>query len=46
MLSDPCASASYHHRYALFVEKEGFNPLLERTQIEERFDVALCGARS
>jgi len=36
---------SHRYRYALFVEKEGFNPLLERAQIEERFDVALMSTK-
>jgi DNA topoisomerase VI subunit B len=36
---------AHRYRYALFVEKEGFNPLLERAQIEERFDVALMSTK-
>src|SRR5262249_58840001 len=39
------AGPSHRYRFALFVEKEGFNPLLERAQIEERFDVALVSTK-
>ena len=33
----------YH--YALFIEKEGFYPLLERAQIAERYDLALMSTK-
>ena len=33
------------YQYALFVEKEGFDPLLERAQIQERYDVALMSTK-
>jgi hypothetical protein len=33
------------YRYALFVEKEGFDPLLERAEIQERYDVALMSTK-
>jgi hypothetical protein len=36
---------SHRYQYALFVEKEGFNPLLERAQIEGRFDIALMSTK-
>jgi hypothetical protein len=39
------AGPSHRYQSALFVEKEGFNPLLERAQIEERFDVALMSTK-
>ena len=32
-------------RFALFVEKEGFDPLLERAQIAERFDLAIMSTK-
>jgi hypothetical protein len=35
------------HRFGavLFIEKEGFNPLLQAAQIAERFDVATCSTK-
>ena len=33
------------YRFALFVEKEGFNPLLERAGIVERYDLALLSTK-
>jgi hypothetical protein len=33
------------YRFALFVEKEGFDPLLERAQIAHRFDLALMSTK-
>ena len=33
------------YRFALFVEKEGFNPLLERARITERYDLALLSTK-
>lgn len=33
------------YRFALFVEKEGFNPLLEKAQIPERYDLALLSTK-
>lgn len=33
------------YRFALFVEKEGFNPLLDRAQIAERYDLALLSTK-
>ena len=39
------AGPSHRYQSALFIEKEGFNPLLERAQIEERFDVALMSTK-
>ena len=32
-------------RFALFIEKEGFDPLLERAQIAERFDIAIMSTK-
>src|SRR5262249_25140282 len=33
------------YRFALFVEKEGFDPLLERAQIARRYDLALMSTK-
>lgn len=33
------------YRFVLFVEKEGFNPLLERARIAERYDLALLSTK-
>ena len=33
------------YRFALFIEKEGFNPLLERARIAERYDLALLSTK-
>ena len=33
------------YRFALFVEKEGFNLLLERARIQERYDLALLSTK-
>ena len=33
------------YRAALFIEKEGFRPILERAQIAERFDIALMSTK-
>jgi hypothetical protein len=35
--------ARYHH--ALFIEKEGFNPLLEQAQIARKYDLALMSTK-
>jgi hypothetical protein len=32
-------------KYALFVEKEGFTPLLERSQIGKRYDIAIMSTK-
>jgi hypothetical protein len=49
---DPVVSARYfdaepQHRYAgiLFIEKEGFGPLLKKARIAERFDVAIASTK-
>ena len=36
-----------YHRYAyvLFVEKEGFNPLIERAQISQRYDMPVMSTK-
>jgi hypothetical protein len=36
---------AYRYQYALFVEKEGFTPLLDRAQIQDRYDVALMSTK-
>lgn len=33
------------YRFVLFVEKEGFNPLLERAQIAQRYDLAMLSTK-
>jgi len=35
----------YRYRYALFVEKEGFDPLLQQSRIEDRYDLALMSTK-
>ena len=35
----------YRYHYALFVEKEGFDPLLQQAGIEDRYDVALMSTK-
>ncbi|MGD9894961.1 MAG: ATP-binding protein [Dehalococcoidia bacterium] len=46
-IADWQRGAGPQHRYnsALFVEKEGFSPLLERMQIAERFDLAIMSTK-
>src|SRR5262249_61543218 len=41
---DTCGTAN-RYRFALFVEKEGFDPLLERARIASRFDVAIMSTK-
>ena len=41
---DTCGPA-LRYRFALFVEKEGFNPLLEQARIAERYDLALLSTK-
>ena len=33
------------YRYALFIEKEGFDPLLKRSRIAEKFDLAIFSSK-
>ena len=33
------------YRFALFVEKEGFNPLLEKVRLAERYDLAIMSTK-
>jgi hypothetical protein len=35
----PSRGPANRYKYALFIEKEGFNPLIERSKIRERFDI-------
>jgi DNA topoisomerase VI subunit B len=37
----PC----HRYKFALFIEKEGFDPLLERARIAERFDIAVMSTK-
>jgi hypothetical protein len=41
----PTRGPANRYRFALFVEKEGFNPLLARAQIQERYDVAIMSTK-
>jgi DNA topoisomerase VI subunit B len=41
----PTAGPANRYRFAVFVEKEGFGPLLEAAGIAERFDVALMSTK-
>jgi hypothetical protein len=41
----PTMGPANRYRYALFVEKEGFNPLLESAQIAERYDLAIMSTK-
>jgi hypothetical protein len=36
---------SNRYRFVLFVEKEGFNPLLQRAQIAEKYDLAIMSTK-
>jgi hypothetical protein len=37
----PTAGPKNRYRYILYIEKEGFHPILEAAQIQERFDIGL-----
>lgn len=39
------AGPALRYRFALFIEKEGFTPLLERAQIAERYDLAIMSTK-
>jgi DNA topoisomerase VI subunit B len=41
----PTMGPANRYRYALFVEKEGFNPVLEAVQIAERYDLAIMSTK-
>ncbi len=41
----PTSGPANRYHYALFVEKEGFNPLLKAAQIAERFDLAIMSTK-
>jgi hypothetical protein len=41
----PTSGPANRYTFALFVEKEGFGPLLERARIRERFDVAIMSTK-
>ena len=43
--SYPAAWPHNRYRYVLFVEKEGFDPLLKAAGIAERFDVAIMSTK-
>ena len=41
----PTAGPALRYRFALFIEKEGFTPLLKRAEIAERFDIAVMSTK-
>lgn len=41
----PTAGPANRYRFALFVEKEGFNPLLQAARIAARFDLAIMSTK-
>lgn len=43
--SFPTSGPANRFRYALFIEKEGFDPLLARAQIAQRFDMAIFSSK-
>jgi hypothetical protein len=43
--SCPTRGPANRYRFVLFVEKEGFYPLLERHRIAERFDIAIMSTK-
>jgi hypothetical protein len=44
-LSFPTSGAENRFRNILFIEKEGFHPILQAAQLQERFDVALMSTK-
>ena len=41
----PTAGPAHRYQFALFIEKEGFNPLLKTSQIAERYDLAIMSTK-
>ena len=41
----PTTGPALRYRFALFIEKEGFTPLLERAQIAKRYDLAIMSTK-
>jgi DNA topoisomerase VI subunit A len=41
----PTVGPCNRYAYALFIEKEGFDPLLQRAQIAERYDLAIFSSK-
>jgi hypothetical protein len=41
----PTAGAKNRYRNVLFIEKEGFNPILEAARLQERFDCAVMSTK-
>jgi hypothetical protein len=41
----PTSGPANRYKFALFVEKEGFNALIERSQIRSRYDIALFSTK-
>jgi hypothetical protein len=41
----PTKGPNHRYRFALFLEKEGFDALLERSQIAERYDLAIFSSK-
>jgi hypothetical protein len=43
--SFPTSGPANRFKYALFIEKEGFDPLLERARIAEKYDMAIFSSK-
>jgi DNA topoisomerase VI subunit B len=43
--ASPTSGPAHRYTYALFVEKEGFNELLRRARIAERYDLAIMSTK-
>lgn len=41
----PTSGPALRYRFALFIEKEGFTPLLQRAQIAKRYDLAIMSTK-
>ena len=41
----PTSGPRHRYRFALFIEKQGFRPILEAAHIEERFDIGIMSTK-
>jgi Protein of unknown function C-terminus (DUF2399) len=41
----PTSGPTNRYKFALFIEKEGFNPLLDRSQIAKKYDLAIFSSK-
>jgi DNA topoisomerase VI subunit A len=41
----PTSGPQHRYRFALFIEKEGFNPLLAQARIAERYDLPVMSTK-